>query len=92
MKKFRVIKATDDKKIWHTELEPFVGEILGEADLAFNPLICDKGWLIIKTGDYDPYDDYVMPILIHKSCLEELTMCSCSYHQVINGGCICGGY
>lgn len=93
MKAYRVIKATDDKKIWHSELEPFIGEILHEYDLDWNPYICEnKDWLIIRTGDYDPENEYVMPIVIHRSCLEEISPCTCEYYQVLNNGCICGGF
>jgi len=90
---YKVIKATDDKMIWHPELESFVGEVLRQEDLDWNPYICEtKDWFIIRTGDCDAYDQEVMPIVIHKSCLQELNICSCDRYQVLNRGCICGGY
>ena len=92
-KAYRVIKATDDKKIWHSELEPFIGEILYPSDLDWNPYVCEtEDWMIIRTGDYDEEDQHVMPIVIHKSCLEEIQMCICKKYQVLNNGCICGGF
>jgi len=94
MKAYRVIKATNDAKIWHPILDKWIGEILYESDIGWNPYYCEsKDWLIIKTGDTpDAYDQEVMPIVIHKSCLQELNMCICEYYQVLNNGCTCGGY
>lgn len=93
MKAYKVIKATDSNAIWHPELDSFVGDVLREADLDWNPYICETDdWMIIRTGDYDPDNQHVMPIVIHKSCLEEITICICKYYQVINNGCICGGF
>jgi hypothetical protein len=93
VKVYRVVKSTDDRNIWHSELDAFIGEILSETDLDWNSYVCeDEDWLIIKTGDYDPENEWVMPIVIHKSCLEEIKVCTCGKYQVLNNGCICGGY
>ena len=92
MKTYKVIKSTDDNNIWHTELDNFIGQILSQEDLDYNPYICEDDWLIIKTGEYNEEDHYTMPILIHKSCLEELKVCDCPRYQVFNNGCTCGGY
>ncbi len=77
--------------IWDPNLDEWVGHLLYEDDIIDNPM-SDEGWFIIKTPAYDPNNDYSIPLMIHKSCLEKLYLCICDISQLILGGCLCGGY
>jgi hypothetical protein len=93
MKAYRVIKSSDDYRIWYNELEKFIGEILKPSDLDWNPYICEsENWMIINIDGVNKDYAKVLPTLIHRSCLEEISLCECPKYQVFNTGCTCGGY
>ncbi len=95
MKAYRVVKPTSNlEKLWHGELDGWVGEILHDYDLGWDYHICGSdNWFYIRTGDHaDTESEHViMPIVIHKSCLKEIKLCTCNKYEVLNNGCKCGG-